>query len=449
MAANPFKVTIYDKAFRRLGWITDPIACKLIPRWLALGTASFTLRTADPSLRWLYQDGARITVEYRGEFLYSGQRGLTTGPIIDNGEVTLRFEDDWIFTSNLAWIAPRHPISPTSLGATDPNALGQAYLPGGGSDAGPDGTVVGQHGYLLWPDGSAAVGFENVASTEEAVKWLLQANADRLGVPLVTLPDQGRGLTGEELRASLPVVRMSTIAEAIVPMLQAAGLGVRIWHQPGTDHLSAEIVEPRASARILTPRSGIVTGGQWSIQPPTVTRNVVGGPGELAARVFRAYGRPDLEAQYGMVRERFREATGSQLEWPDDLGDEYKVPKYYHLRSDVPAGDKTAFEADMQAAGTKGLNEGQAVTGLSMELSETASFHMFGADGYHLGDPIGVKAHGLIFQDRITEAELELRSSGEFTVKPTVGERTDDPNRQLAKAIAALAEAQRRVNTSR
>lgn len=449
MAVNPFTITIYDKAFSRKGWITDPISCKFVPRWLGTGAASVVLRSADPSLRWLLQDGARIAVSYRGEHLFSGTRGLTTGPIIGNGMVSLQFDDDWIVTSNLAWIAPERPISPTSLGATDPNTLGQAWLPGGGSDAGADGTVVGQTGYLLWPDGSAAAGGEIVDSTEAAVKWLLQVNADRLGIPLVCLPDQGRGLTGEELRASLPAVRMSTIEEAAVPILNAAGLGLRIWHQPGDTHLSAEIIEPRATARKLTARSGIVVGGQWSLKPPTVTRTVVGGPGEIAARAFRAYGRPALEAQHGIVRERFRESTGAQIEWPDDLADEYKVPKYFHLRGDVPANAKSAFEADMQAAGTKALNEGSPTSGLSLELSETASFHMFGSDGYHLGDRVTVEAQGIPFEDRITEATLELRQSGEFTVTPTVGERADDTDRQLAKALAALAEAQRRVNTSR
>jgi len=115
----------------------------------------------------------------------------------------------------------------------------------------------------------------------------------------------------------------------------------------------------------------------------------------------------------------------------------------------VSAVDKAIFSTYLDAAGAKALAEGSPTSGLSLELSETEVFHFGGTDGIQLGDTITATSRGLSFTDRITEATLSWDATDGLTVTPRVGTKTDDPDRQLAEAIASLARAQIRLSTSK
>lgn len=429
-ARDTLQITVFDKYKQRKGWIGNPISCTFTQRDLAQGTGSIMLGQQDTALAHLMQPGARLTVEYRGEPFMSGPVWGLSGSILDNQPVTLQLRDDWMHLDNPAYVRPAGNIVASSL--TD---LAQATVTG---TAGASGTVKGQGGYYKWPA---------VSSREAAVKAILLENLrDRLGMDVRAKPDQGRGGAA----TGLPRVRFSTLAEAVTPVLRAGGLTLKIWQDTTNPWLWIDVAEVTVHPQSMTAESGVLKGGSWTISPPQVTRAILGGPGEVAARAFWPMKNAALEAEWGIVLERFKDATGAGLEWVDDTADALKIAKYYLLSPYVTTAEKAAFVAYMDADAATMLVEGQPTSGLAIELSETERFHFGGADGIQLGDLVPVKAQGRDFtQNRVTEATLTLSSNGAFTATPFVGERTNDPNRRLAQAIAAVARSQRNIITSR
>lgn len=453
MTDNPFLIDVYDKAFKWQGRITDPVAIDGSVRHNALSNFQYRLRAGDPMIEDVLTKGCRITMQYRDVGLTSGMVRTKQGDLLPNGDVVFQLQGDWrVLPNTTALVAPGHPIMPTTLSAVDPTGWGQAWLPGGGSDAGPDGTIQGQTGYYLWPDGSAATGGIYVAYSESAIKHLIQANAiARLGRPLTIAPDLERG--GDARAASmLPSVRMSKLEDALRPLLGWSGLGLRIMQEAMSDTITVDVYEPGSWDAPLTVASGVVEDGGWSLNPPIATRVIVGGPGEIAARAFYSAADPALEDEYGDVIEVFRDATGASLNWPSSLADLYRVAKYYLLRPEVTSTDKALFTAYLSAAAQTGLNDGVPTTGVQATLSESETFYFGGVDGIQLGDTVTIKtgagADEQEFTDVITEAKFSLTASG-FTVEPILGIKSDDPTRALADAVAKLATSQRRLSTSR
>lgn len=451
MAVNPFTCDVYTKGLDWLGRITDPVSIAGSVRFNALGNFEFRIRASDPMAEDILAKGTRIAMAYRGQSLMSGMVRTKSGSLLPNGDLVFQLQDDWrVLVNTIAWVRANGAIAPTDLLATTDNALGQSWLPGGGSDAGPDGTTQGQTGYYLWPDGSAAVGGDLVSTSEAAIRRLIQANLiARLGRPVTVNPDLGRG--GDARAAGmLPAVRMSKVSEALQPLLDWSGLRLRMIQSAGGTSIVAEITEPTTWGAPLTVASGIIPEGSWSMAAPTATRAVIGGPGEDVNRVFaEERDATGLEAAYGDIIEVFRDATGANLNWPASLTEAYRVAKYFQLRPEVPALDKAVLAGYLKGAGTRGLSEGVPTTGVQATLSETDTFHFGGSDGIQLGDIVTVKdAAGSVFTDRITEAKFSLTAAG-FTVEPILGDKTDDATQSLADAVAKLAAAQRKLSASR
>lgn len=450
MTDNPFKCTVYDKRLQRLGWINDPVSIAGSVKFNKLGNFEYRLRAGDPMIEDILTKGTRIGMEYREEPLLSGVVRTTQGSVQPNGDVVFQLQDDWrMLINSIARVRPYSPAAPTSLASTDDAALGQAWLPGGGSDAGPDGTTQGQFGYYLWPDGSSAAGGVLVDYSESAIKNIIESNLlGRLGRPIVIAPDLQRG-GNARAEGMLPLVRMSRVDEAVQPLLDWSGLGLRLIQLPEANRVTVDVYEPETWEAVLTPESGIIPDGQWSLNPPNATRALIGGPGEGIDRAFyEVQDATGLEDEYGDVIEVFRDATGASLNWPGSVADAYKVAKYYLLRPEVASNDKTSFVNYLAAAGVKGLSEGAPSSGVAVTLSETETFHFGGADGIQLGESVTIQAAGQPFTDRVTECKFSLTKDG-FKVDPIVGNKTDDPDRMLAEAIARLAGAQRRLSTSR
>jgi len=443
--ANPFTMTIYDREMRPQGRIGNPMSCNFTPRFRAQGSGQVYLKATDPVLQKLLEPGARVGVEYRGEHLMSGPVRNPEGPFIaPNGQVLINIQDDWRrLVNTYAWNVPNAPLAPLAL-----DANGQTTRPAGGPVV--EGTTDGQVGYYLWPDGSAAAGGVSVDTSEAAVKHLIEVNLGRLPfTPLDVRPDLGRG--GNPRAAGvLPNIRFLRLSEAIMPILEWSGLGVKVWQAPGTTEYSVDVWEPRSWSQPISAESGIVRDGRWSLQSPEATRAVVGGPGELAARAFWDGGvDDDLEALYGDVIEVFTDATGATLTWPDGLSEALKVAKYYLLRPEVADNDKSRFRGYLSGAGAQAREKAAPTSGLSLNLSETDAFHFGGPDGYHIGDQVTAGSAGLTFSDRISECTLSLNSSDGLKVTPVVGEKKNEPNRQVARAIVGLATALRQSNASK
>jgi hypothetical protein len=442
LVEHPFVITVFDKAFTRQGWVSNPVYCTFTPRFNAMGTGEIQVAADDPIVEALSDEGARIRVEYRDAHLLSGPVRAIQGEFVAGGTVTYQVEEDWRELDNLAWVRPGNVITPTELTATAPGWLAQTTLPGGGGDAGADGTTQGQYEYFFWPDGSAAAGGVLVSYSESAIKLLISANSvTRLGRPLTVATDLARG--GDARAADeLPEVRFSTIAEGIAPILEWSGLGLKLWHDGVTPTIHVDVFEPGEWLQELTVESGIIANGTWSLSYPEATRAVVGGPGEGPARAFSevitALG---FETTYNDVREVFTDATGFKLVWPDALADELRVAKGFLLQPTVPSIRKTRFTNYLARAGRAAIVEGKPTGGVSIELSETESFYFGGAEGVQLGDTVTAVSGGQRFTDRITEASLSWDATDGLTVTPRVGVRDDDPNKAFVAALRRVADS--------
>lgn len=431
----PFDITVYSKQLQPQGKVGGARQSTFDPRWNALGVGAFSVTAKDRVRQFLEEPGARVTVRYRDEHLMSGPIRKIAGDFKPNGLITYSIEDDWReLTNTLGWVAPNAGtytsgrLSPSSL-TDDAQSVSTA--------AHAAGTASGS-GYYVFP---AAL-----SSAESLIKNLLSMNFTRLGRNVRVLPDLQRG--GNARSAGMvPQVRFDTLEEAIGELLAWSGLTLRVWHDGGPT-LLADVFQPTVRPQPLTPESGIVKSGKWSISGPRATRTVMGGPGEDNARDF--YGLNDatgLEAEWGDIIEVFRDATGATLTWPDAVAEALRVSKYFRLRPEASATDKAVYEAYLVKAGRTGLAEGRPTSGLSVELAETRAFHFHGADGVHLGDSVRVAGQGQVFDAPVTAAALKFDGSA-FTVTPQLGERTDDPNAQLAQAIRRLMAGSRRRATS-
>jgi hypothetical protein len=443
----PGSIDVYTKDFEWVGRVTNPIS--IYGAAVFNGLSSFTIEVSatDPIVSDLVAYGARVTMIYRDAQLFSGMITNVSGALANNGSITVTLMSDWrILTNTLAWIAPTQALEPTALSVKNVAniaALGQAHLPGGSTTQGTSGSVIGQVGYYQWSP--------SVVYAETAIKTLITENlVTRLGRPVTVATDLNRG--GDiKTPGLLPEIRFASLEDVCNRILALDGLGLKIEQVTRESTITADVYVPAVWDMPLTVDSGVVAGGSWNVKAPTATRVVLGGAGELAARHFvGANDTTGLEAEWGDLIEVFRDATSaSDIEWPEGLDDSQQVPKYYELRSDVSAALKAKYRASLVAAGQLGLDAGVPLFGVSAMLSETESFHFGGSDGVQLGDQVTIKSQsGAVYTDRITQATFAF-GNGQFEVTPIVGTRTDDPDKQLAQAIANLAAAQRRISKDR
>ena len=436
--ASPFEIQLYNKAFKRLGVLGAPVRLGFTPFFNTVGLGEIEVAVDDPNLAHMMPEGARVRVLYKGDLLMSGPVRSPTGNLAATGTVTFEFEDDYrLMRNTLALVMPTSSVR--SGGLLAPLSLtdhAQAW-----TDAAVGAGLAAGSGYYRFPS--------TVSTAEAAIKDLITKNmVTRLGRPVIVAADQGRG--GDARTAGmLPDVRMLPLDEAVASLLEWSGLGLKFEHDGVSAGITAEVWQPNTWPMELTVAGGTVTDGTWARQDPEATRIVVGGPGEDVSRAFwDVRDSTGLEAKHNDIIEVFRDATGASLTWPDALSDAYRVAKYYLLRSEVSTALKTEFTAYLNAAGRKGLADGAPKSGLSLTLSETEQFS-FGPGGYERGDLITVVSNGATFSERITSADLAETATAGVTVTPQVGERTDDPDRVLAEAIARLGAAQRRLSTNR
>lgn len=463
---NPFKITVFDKAFVRKAIVSTPIELRAIPRHNLKGTATFSLALDHPALGDLMAAGSRVVIHYRGKQVMSGpvtERSIN-GPSI-TGNATFMVEDDFrILHGLLGWQVPGNPITDQSIA--------ERYV-----ISGPAETVV---------------------------KTAISVNKARLGgLNLTIAPDLGRG-------ANITLeMRMETMFEKFFPMVETAGLGVRIY-QEGAG-LVLDVYEPSTYAPLLSEESGIVQSWSWTNSSPKATNLVMGGRGEDTDREFRTFSDPAAISEWGLIVERFEDATdvGSRLnDWysrwenaMEDLARKTKDytedgDKYRNLGGDVtslegvkttafavfPEGsserakaqadynsavsEKASQEAqlanaltakDAAAAVLAGINgeyaairaeyeaqiasqaaekliEHSETTGVRMVLSETDGFRY--GDAVSVGDRVSMKVGpNLSLTDVLREAELTWTFDSGVTATPSVGEITDNPDRAFAKAL--------------
>lgn len=457
------RFTLLDKDGDWLGVVGDYDYLTVTERWHALGTGEISVSAAHVKLPQMIAAGARYVVELIepllvGENRVQVSRGVLRDPVgsfMPGGSVRFQLEDDWRALQNiLIRVKPGQQLEAVSL--SDPAQSNEATPPA------PTGTDTGRTGYWNYGGGSSPVPAEdavlNILSTHLRQRWF-----DEFGFYRFTIPvSAGRG---GNVRDLIQQFRFCTIAEAITPLLDFANLGL-MFNQfsipSGTATESAVIWEPITWPITLTPDSGTVVDGEWSLTSPTATDIVVGGPGEMASRAFAGTEDAAVKTEYSDLIEVFRNATGAPLPWPTTLAEEYRVAKYYMLLGPgdgVSAADQAAFARFLQAAGSEALTEGTPTSGVSIELQESQGFRFSGIPafggtllprtGFATGDMVTVSPSaqtavaGLTFTDRITATTLTQTAKG-LTITPQVGKVTGNPDRLMADTVRAIADSSRR-----
>lgn len=457
---NPFEMYVTDGRMRNAQPIGTIAEATFTTRHLAQPTGTFSMPDDHPLNKRLLSDDARVIVRYKDEHLMSGKVRSPKGKITPGGTVGYELADDfrWLVGTG-AWVNPTNPAPATSLSATDVAAMGQASLPGGPSTAGADGTVQGQSGYYQWPAG--------VDLTESVVKNLIRVNFDRLNrwsqnnapPPIAAFkarnyalaPDLGRGYS-HRAAGDLPQVRNDSLDTYLIPLLRAAGLGIRFQQDPQSATVTVDIYQPKIYPQKLTVPSGIITDGDWSFTSTNATNVLVGGPGELAARIYRYFTAPASTLGALDVVETFKDAAGGQIDWPATLSDAYRVEKYMQLRPDIaPASYAEVLDAMVKGAADS-LADGAPTAGVSVSLSETARFSYGGPKGFHIGDTMTIStgdSRALEFTDTLTECELKATANEGLVVTPVVGDKILNPNLRYARAIVGLAMNLRHRSTAK
>ena len=371
MTSAPFHVEVYDKAFVRRGFLNDFSHVTMRVRHNRRSTVEIGLAADQVYAADVLGPGARVVARYTSPggvaTVVSGSvAGMRAeGPSLDS-TVVVQVAGDWF--DFLTWPVPGNAL----------DAQSSAYY-----------TATG--------------------AAETVIKNLVTANGvTRLGLPYTVAASLGRGST---VHASN---RMEPAGDAIGVLADAGGIGVRVV-QSGAG-CSVDCYEGvDRTVRTLSEAGGTVVDWAWTSSAPTVTRVVVGGQGEEAARVFRTRADTTVESEWGIIREVFVDAR--------DL----------------------AATGDLDARGDQAVADGAAVSGFTVTLSDTVSVAY--GDNLAVGDLVRVETlPGVVRDDILREVYLTSTVGDGVHAVPVFGDPdTTDPTRVTAKAIANLAAAVRKL----
>lgn len=383
----PFTLTVYDKAFQRVGTVPRPLSLSGAVRVGAPGELMFTVDDDAPRTAALMADGARVRCDYRWSRgsdlaeplpLISGTVGLASGTSARRvGTRTFTITDDFqLFADMLGWPNPTGTISQQGADSTYYSRTGSAE------------TVAIQH---------------------------LQAIVTRMQLPVVLPASQGRG-------SSITVkMRMHTALERLLPAIQAAGLNLRLI-QLDEAGVTLQVQQPAVHTRVLTQASGVVTAGSFQVQPPAVTRIVIGAGGEGQARIFRQYVRADWETQYGTSTRRFRRERFIDAR---DIGLEEGATAL-----------TAAQETELQQRADEMFEESGPRGSLSATLAETTNFR-FGKT-YMLGDKVALQlTNSPALADYVREVAFSWDTDTGPVITPKVGDWAESVNARILKSIAS------------
>lgn len=237
---------------------------------------------------------------------------------------------------------------------------------------------------------------------------------DRLGLPISIPASLGRGA------AVKGRLRFQTLYDRLIPVEDGAGIidsgiCVGVQQNPDAAGLKVNVWTPRTITKVLNERSGIVQ--KWGVngRNATITRAVAGGQGEAQLRLFREGSDAALEAAFGWKFEAFRDARDTDD--PDVM-----------------------YERIQET-----LKEGAAVSGMSVELSETANF-IARPGKIWTGDTVTMKLAGHTVTERLQEVTLSSTASGGKETRPRIGDYTDNPDVKMAKLVRNIGRGIRNRN---
>lgn len=264
VAQMPFTIRVYDKNFNFKAFIGDPITLVVTPRFNETGTGTLVVEIDHHAMPALMEDGARIVIELRGDFLMSGKihRREAQGPAVD-GTMSIFFKDDFRLLHQILG----YPV--------------------------PTASLTGQTSEYATYTGKA----------ETILKNAVRANmVTRLGLDVTVAPDLARG-------GNVPngvALRFHPLYEKLFPAIEQAGLGVTFKQTGNT--IVCDVFDPPVFPRTLTESSGVITTWSWASDDPTAIHVVAGGQGDGKARVFREVADTELYVAHNDMVEVFRDA---------------------------------------------------------------------------------------------------------------------------------------------
>lgn len=388
MGERALRLELYDGDLAYQGTVGAPLTMRAVHAWSAPSSAEFALddeHNGDliPVLR---TPGTRALVEYAsGDPDAPAWEPLWSGPVEEVGGASMT--DDG-------------PASATFVVGDDlADILGIDAWPN------PAGTITQQ--------GDEDAHWTSTGPAETVAKALINANLARYSAafPPVTIPTtEGRGST------ITVTVRMTPIGDALLPAVPQAGVGLVARIDPTIPAIVVDVVEGSTYHTRLTDTSAVVPAGAWRTTRPTVTRVVVGGPGEGTARTYRTVIDAALEAAWRVVRPVHVDARDVEDTDPD-------------------------LVAKLDARGDAELAAGAPTTVVDCTLAETDEFRYLGA--VRLGDTLPLTIAGQDVEGVLTLAELTYTPDDGLTVALTVGEPADPES----LTVRAVADVRRRVRT--
>jgi hypothetical protein len=365
--------------YSRAGQIDDRDVAdlKLALRRNNLGAWSLSMPSGSSAARELVVPGAGIVVSLDGDVLFSGP--VTKGTLDQKpGEIdTWTFEgvdDNWVLAYTLAWPSPGNALTAqTGTGGT-----------GYDKRTGPAETVM--RSYVA----------ANVGSFAQAARR----------VPVLDLaPDLGRGPT---VSGS---ARFETLGELLTPFATLAHLSFRV--RANGSRLLFEITDQqdrRGTVRFDV-ENDTADEASYSYEAPDMTRAIVGGQGEAAARVLLERSSADsvsAESLWGRRREVFLDQRSTD-----------NTPELQQ------AGDA--------ALATDGITK-VAVTLTPVDTGTTRFWR-----DWRLGDQGTATVGGVLLADVISEAAVSYGPDG-LQITATLG----DPSTAARSPILQLLAEQRR-----
>ena len=266
-----FTVKVYDKILNFMAFVGDPISLQATPRWNQTSTAVMQVELDHRAVPHLLDDGARMVIFLRDQFLMSGKihRREADGPSIDS-VLTVYLKDDFRMLHQILG----YPV--------------------------PGSAITSQ---------SASEYATYTGNAEAITKAVITANmVSRLGMNVTVAPNQNRGATVPDGVK----FRFHPLYEQLFPAIEQAGIGVTFQQQGST--IVCDVAAPAPFARTLEESSGVIASWSWEDSDPTATHVVAGGQGEGTARVFRDVRDTALEAAHRDVLEVFRDARDAEAD---------------------------------------------------------------------------------------------------------------------------------------
>lgn len=262
---------------------------------------------------------------------------------------------------------------------------------------------------LGWPVPTQPIGSQGTAyrrytgSAEKILKDAVREAVTRAGELVTVAPNLDRG----SVIAGGIQFRFHPLADRLFPAIEQAGLSVSVV-QDGENGLVVDVREPVTVRKPFSAEAGNLIDWSWSSSNPSATSVVVGGQGEGELRTLKEKKLTALIAQYGDNVETFVDARDSD--------------------------DPVELAARMDEV----LAEGAPKNGLALTLANTKSA-IYGTH-YRVGDKVTIQAGALQVTDTLQSAKFSWTRENGLVVTPEVGERTDDPDLQLAKKVRKLSQ---------